>query len=84
MVQYVAGASPVTFISEDTGANAGTQYQIPLPLISYNTAASGGPVVLSAWPQSTTIAASDVTLAQTLILTMINQGVLTLVSTADA
>jgi hypothetical protein len=85
MVQYVTGASPVTFISEDTVKNgAGTQYQIPLPLISYNTAASGGPVVLSAWPQSTTIAASDVTLAQTLILTMINQGVLTLVSTADA
>jgi len=85
--QYVTGASPVTFISEDTATNgAGTQYQIPLPLISYNAAAvaPASPVVLTAWPQASTIAASDVSLAQALIQTMINQGVLTLVSTADA
>jgi hypothetical protein len=88
MVQYVTGASPVTFISEDTGGNAGTQYQIPLPLISYNTpstTATSSPVIFTGWPPSTpSVASSDVTLAQTLVLTMINEGMLTLTSSKDA
>jgi hypothetical protein len=75
--QSVTGASPVTFISEDTVTqHAGTQYQIPLPLISYDVTQTP-PVILTAWPQSTTIAASDLALAQTFIQTLINTGVLT-------
>ena len=78
MAQSVTGASPVTFISEDTlTQNAGKQYQIPLPLISYD-ATQTPPVILTAWPQSTKIAAGDLALAQTLIQTLINQGDLTL------
>jgi len=74
---YLTGASPVTFISEDTTtSNAGTQYQIPLPLIAYDTAASS-------WTLASTLALapSDITLAQTLILTMLNEGFLTVVNT---
>lgn len=74
--QSVSGASPVTFISEDTATmNAGTQYQIPLPLISYDPSLSPA-VVLTNWPQASTIAATDVTLAQTIVQNLINQGVL--------
>ncbi len=76
MVQYLTGASPVTFISEDTTTNnAGTQYQIPLPLIAYDTVASSWTI-----SSSSVTASSDITLAQTLILTMINQGLLTVVN----
>jgi hypothetical protein len=75
--QSVTGASPVTFISEDTAhENAGTQYQIPLSLISYDLT-QHPPVILTAWPQSATIQASDLVLAQTFIQTLINIGVLT-------
>lgn len=76
MAQNVLGASPVTFISEDT-TNAGTQYQIPLPLISYDT--SNNPAVaVSSWPSN--ISATDKTLAETIIQNLINQGFLTLQS----
>jgi hypothetical protein len=81
--QSVNGASPVTFISEDTTTqNAGTQYQIPLPLISYNTSLSSpaGPVDLSGWPQHATIASSDLLLAQAVVQNLINQGLLSLKS----
>ena len=79
--QYVIGASPVTFISEDS-SHPGTQYQIPLPLIRYNIAESPptGPVDLALWTQS--VGKSDVPLAQALIQNLINQGVLTLSNTA--
>jgi hypothetical protein len=80
--QPVTGASPVTFISEDTlTLNAGKQYQIPLPLILYDAAASP-PADLSLWPQSATIATSDLALAQTLITTLVSQGVLSVVTPA--
>jgi len=77
--QSVIGASPVTFISEDTttGPNAGTQYQIPLPLISYDSTQTP-PVILTAWTSGTTIATSDVLLAQVLIQNMISRSLLTL------
>ena len=57
--------------------NAGKQYQIPLPLISYDSTQAPS-VILNAWPQSSTIGQSDLALAQTLIQTLINQGTLTL------
>jgi hypothetical protein len=56
--------------------NAGTQYQIPLPLISYDPSQSPA-VSLANWPQATKIAATDVTLAQTIVQNLINLGVLT-------
>jgi hypothetical protein len=80
MAQSVSGASPVTFISEDTATQkAGAQYQIPLPLISYDTTQTPS-VVLTGWPQFATIPVSDQTLAVTVIQNLINRGVLTLPS----
>jgi hypothetical protein len=74
--QPVTGASPVTFISEDTlQMNVGTQYQIPLPLILYDPTAPT-PVDLSLWPHFSQLAKSDQALAQTLVATLVNQGVL--------
>jgi hypothetical protein len=83
MAQSVTGASPVTFISEDTATqNAGAQYQIPLPLISYDTSKvpPAGPVVLTGWPQFGSLAASDQPLAQAIVQNLINAGVLALSS----
>lgn len=71
--QSVSGASPITFISEDT-TNAGIQYQIPLPLISYDSTKTPA-VSVSTWPLG--ISATDQTLAETVIQHMINQGFLT-------
>ena len=83
MVQTVSGASPVTFISEDTSStqNAGTQYQIPLALITYDTTKTPPVVLASQWvsylsPGGT--ATSDLALAQAWIQNLINDGVLTL------
>jgi hypothetical protein len=78
MAQTVSGASPVTFISEDTATmHAGTQYQIPLPLIAYDATQSPS-VSLAGWPQFSMIATSDQQLALTVVQNLINQGVLTL------
>jgi hypothetical protein len=80
MAQSVSGASPVTFVSEDTATQkAGAQYQIPLPLISYDTTQTPA-VVLTGWPQFSKIPASDQTLAATVVQNLINRGVLTLSS----
>ena len=80
--QPVTGASPVTFISEDTlTLNAGKQYQIPLPLIRYDPVSSS-PADLSLWPAFNNLAAADQVLARTLIATLVNQGVLRTVTPA--
>jgi hypothetical protein len=80
--QAVRGASPVTFISEDTlTLNAGKQYQIPLPLILYDPAASP-PADLSLWPEFANLAAADQALARTLVATLVNHGVLAPVTPA--
>ena len=80
MAQSVTGASPVTFVSEDVSKpNGGTQYQIPLPLISYDTTQTP-PVVLTGWPQFTGLTVSDQALAQAIIQNLINGGVLALKS----
>jgi hypothetical protein len=77
MVQTVSGASPVTFISEDTTTqNAGTQYQIPLALITYDTTKTPPVVLPTNWVNY--LAASDLLLAQAWIQNLINDGVLTL------
>ena len=77
MAQSVSGASPVSFISEDTQqGHAGEQYQIPLPFISYDPTKSPA-VSLTAWPQWTTLATSDRPLALAIVQTLIHQGFLT-------
>lgn len=77
MAQSVSGASPVTFISEDTQqGRAGEQYQIPLPFISYDPTKSPA-VSLTAWPQWTALATSDQPLALAFVQTLIHQGFLT-------
>jgi len=78
MVQTVSGASPVTFISEDTSStqNAGTQYQIPLALITYDTTTTPPVVLPTNWVNY--LATSDLALAQAWIQNLINDGVLTL------
>lgn len=77
MVQSVLGASPVTFISEDTSkGNNGTQYQIPLSLITYDTTQTP-PVILDAvW--TAYLVTGDQNLAVAYIQNLINDGVLTL------
>jgi hypothetical protein len=57
--------------------NAGTQYQIPLPLIAYDPTQTPS-VSLAGWPQYSAIATSDQLLALTLVQNLINQGTLTL------
>jgi hypothetical protein len=74
----ITGPSPVTFISEDTGAtqNAGTQYQIPLSLITYDTTKTP-PVLGLATPWTKYLVATDQALALAYIQNLINDGVLT-------
>lgn len=78
MAKSVTGASPVTFVSEDTAkGNEGTQYQIPLPLISYDPT-SATPVTFTwATPPTGFDATTDSKLAASLIEAMIAQGLLT-------
>ena len=80
MAQSVSGASPVSFISEDTQqGHAGEQYQIPLPFISYDPTKTPA-VSLTAWKQLANLAATDQLLAVAIVQTLINQGFLTPVS----
>ena len=74
----VTGASPVTFVSEDISADqAGTQYQIPLSLITYDSSQTQ-PVTVAEWPSG--ITGTDQTLAETIIASLVSLGVLTVVS----
>jgi hypothetical protein len=75
MTQILIGASPVTFISEDTSHDAGTQYQIPLPLIGYDPTSST-PITLN-WNAPTGFTSTDTSLAVTLIQNLVTAGLLT-------
>jgi hypothetical protein len=71
----VIGASPVTFISEDTATgNHGKQYQVPLSLLSI---ASDGSVDHTKWTEFGSLAASDQTLVTNLLKHLVSQGLLT-------
>jgi hypothetical protein len=71
--QTVSGASPITFISEDTtDQTVGIQHQIPLPLISYDGTTTPPTVNVSAG-----LSATDQKLAVAVIQNMINLGLLT-------
>ena len=69
----VIGASPVTFISEDPTTNHGTQYQVPLSLLTYDT----DPVKFaSSWSGYSGLATADQTLLQNLLPSLYAQGLL--------
>lgn len=74
---YVTGASPVSFLSENTSGNVGKQYQIPLPLLTVN--ASGQPDATK-WLASLGIGPPDATVVQSLVATLTATGVLTVVT----
>jgi hypothetical protein len=70
----VIGASPVSFISEDTTTNHGKQYQIPLALL---TIGSNGVIdPSSSWPEYASLAAADKTLLTHLLASLVSQGLL--------
>jgi hypothetical protein len=77
--QYVTGASPVTFISENTSGNAGKQYQIPLALL---TVTNGQPDATN-WLTAVGFSATDpdVALVTSLLNSLTAQGVLQIVTT---
>jgi hypothetical protein len=68
----VTGASPVTFISEDT--QAGKQYQIPLSLLSFDAT---GAIDASAWTPHGSLSAKDVALLKSLFASLVAQRFLT-------
>ena len=70
----VEGASPVTFISEDTVP--GRQYQVPLSLLTFNSTGQIDPP--SAWPDaSNPLKPNDVKVLQTLLNSLVSHGLLT-------
>ena len=66
----VIGASPVTFVSENT--SPGTQYQIPLFYLSF----SAGAISAAAWPEWSSLSA-DHTLITNLLTTLVSRNLLT-------
>jgi hypothetical protein len=75
----VIGASPVTFISEDT--EPGKQYQMPLSLLSFNSS-TGLIDPPSGWPEAVNpLKPNDVKVLQTLLNSMASQGFLVKPST---
>jgi hypothetical protein len=77
--QYVAGAAPVTFISEDVGGNAGKQYQIPLSALAVNSSNQIDP---STWASDASLSSTDTALVTALISSLTQQGFLTVVTTS--
>lgn len=70
----VIGASPVTFISEDTAP--GKQYQVPLSLLSFN-AGTGQIDPPSNWPDATSpLKPNDGKVLQALLNSLASQGLL--------
>ncbi len=71
----VSGASPVTFISEDT--EPGTQFQVPLALLTV----ADGVVDASAWKPAATLKANDTAILERLLSDLLAQGVIAPAST---
>lgn len=79
MAQTISGASPVTFIGEDTTkGTAGTQYQIPLSQITYDTTQTPPVVIGTGWTNAFPAGSSEPALAAAYIQNLINNGALTL------
>ena len=70
----VFGASPVTFVSEDTsGAGAGVQYQVPLSALSISTT---GTVDRTAWTAPSGVSATDLTNLDGILKDLLARGVI--------
>jgi hypothetical protein len=70
----VIGASPITFISEDT--EPGKQYQVPLSILSFNSS-TGLIDPPSGWPQANApLKQNDVKVLKTVLNGMVSQGFL--------
>ncbi len=74
--QYVAGASPVTFISEDIGGNAGKQYQIPLSVLTVTDSQPDA----SAWKTAAGLTSADEAVVDALLTSLTQQGFLKIVT----
>jgi hypothetical protein len=74
--QYVTGASPVSYISENPSGNVGKQYQIPIALL---TVTNGQPDA-SAWISALGIGDPDKTVVTSLIANLTALGVLQVVT----
>lgn len=68
--KQVLGPFPITFVSETIPATVGMQRQIPLSLIQYDPTAAP-PVKITNW------SGADATLAQGIVLALIQQQILT-------
>lgn len=66
----VTGASPVTFISEDT--EPGTQFQIPLALLTV----SSGVVDASGWTPPEALKTNDTAILKSLLADLLARGVI--------
>jgi hypothetical protein len=71
----VIGASPVTFISEDSLGNHGKQYQVPLSLLTFDSAT--GKIDTSGWPAFNGLVGSDKTLIADILQSLASRGLLT-------
>jgi hypothetical protein len=76
--QFVTGASPVTFVSENINGNVGKQYQIPLSLLGV----TNGQPDPTAWLAAVGIGTGDVDYAvvTALVAGLAAQGVLSVVT----
>jgi hypothetical protein len=71
-VTGASGASPVTFISEDS--DPGKQYQIPLSMLNIG---SDGTIDAGAWPSYSALGQKDTALVKTLLDSLVSRGLLT-------
>ncbi len=77
--QYVTGASPVTFVSENIQSSVGKQYSIPLALLGI---ANGQPDPTN-WLAAVNITAADpdYTLVFSLVASLTAQGAISVLTT---
>ncbi len=66
----ITGASPVTFISEDT--EPGVQFQIPLALLTV----TGGVVDASSWTPPAALKTNDTAILKSLLADLLARGVI--------
>jgi hypothetical protein len=70
----VIGASPITFISEDTtSANLGVQFQVPLSVLTITS----GKVDRSGWVPSITPSTADLAVLDYILASFLASGVIT-------
>lgn len=71
----IVGLAPVTFVSED-GATAGTQYQLPLPTLKYDTLK--GKIDPTSWvpAKGKKLSANDAKLLDIVLANLLTRGTL--------